>query len=144
MDWRVQWSQWSKCSANCGRGMRMRYTQCARSVERLYCKRPIQCLASSEILKILTPPLTARRVCTPPPLVRGEDTLAEWRGGGWSIVRKTPDTALYSMYVSTLWPGPSNSVFRSFLDNLRPVIGAIYAVRSSKLIWAPSSHSCTQ
>jgi hypothetical protein len=39
----------------------------------LYCKRPIQCLASSEIL---TPhPLTARRVCCtpppPPPLVRG-------------------------------------------------------------------------
>ncbi len=31
--------------------------------EGLYCKRPIQCLASSEIL---TPhPLTARRVCTP-------------------------------------------------------------------------------
>jgi hypothetical protein len=39
------------------------------SVEGLYCKRPIQCLASSEIL---TPhPLTARRVCTPQPLVRG-------------------------------------------------------------------------
>jgi hypothetical protein len=34
-------------------------------VERLYCKRPIQCLPSS---KILTPqPLTARRVCPPPP-----------------------------------------------------------------------------
>ncbi len=38
-------------------------------VEGLYCKRPIQCLASSEIL---TPhPLTARRVGNPPPLVRG-------------------------------------------------------------------------
>ncbi len=70
-------------------------------VEQLYCKRPIQCLASS---KILTPhPLTARRVCNPPPLVKGEDTLAGWRGGGGSIVRKTPDTALYSIYVSTLW-----------------------------------------
>jgi hypothetical protein len=34
-------------------------------VERLFCKRPIQFLASS---KILTPhPLTARRVCIPPP-----------------------------------------------------------------------------
>jgi hypothetical protein len=34
--------------------------------------------------KILTPqPLTPRRVCTPPPpLVRGEDTLAGWKGGG--------------------------------------------------------------
>jgi hypothetical protein len=37
------------------------------------------------------------------PLVRGEDTLAGWRGGGGSIVRKMPDTALYSIYVSTLW-----------------------------------------
>jgi hypothetical protein len=36
----------------------------------------------------------------PPPLVRGEDTLAGRRGG--SIVRKTPDTALYSIYESTL------------------------------------------
>jgi hypothetical protein len=25
------------------------------------------------------------------------------RGGGGSIVWKTPDTALYSIYVSTLW-----------------------------------------
>jgi hypothetical protein len=44
----------------------------------------------------------------PPPLVRGEDTLAGWRRGGGSIVRKTLDTALYSMYiqyVSTLWYG---------------------------------------
>jgi hypothetical protein len=71
-------------------------------VEGLYCKRPIQCLASSEIL---TPPhpLTPHRpasVCTVPPrlLVRGEDTLAGWRGVGGSIVRKTPDTALYSIY----------------------------------------------
>jgi hypothetical protein len=40
-------------------------------------------------------PLTARRV-------KGEDTLAGWRGGGGSIVRKTPDTSLYSIYVSTL------------------------------------------
>ncbi len=44
------------------------------------------------------------RVCTPPPLVRGEDTLAGWKGGGGSIFWKTPDTALYSTYVSTLWP----------------------------------------
>jgi hypothetical protein len=65
---------------------------------------PIQCLASSEIL---TPhPLTARRVCSPPPLVRGEDTLAGWRGGGGSKVRKTPNTALYSIYVSNLWCNP--------------------------------------
>jgi hypothetical protein len=50
-------------------------------VKGLYCKRPIQCLAFSEIL---TPhPLTARQVCTPPPLrCGGEDTLAKGRGGG--------------------------------------------------------------
>jgi hypothetical protein len=49
-------------------------------------------------------PLTAWGVCTPPPpLVRGEDTLAGWRWVGGLIVRKTPDTALYSIYVSTLW-----------------------------------------
>jgi hypothetical protein len=45
-------------------------------------------------------------VFPPPPHrpanVRGEDTLAGWRGGGGSKVRKTPDTALYSIFVSTL------------------------------------------
>jgi hypothetical protein len=41
-----------------------------------------------------------RRECVP--LVLGEDTLAGWRGGG-SIFWKTPDTALYSTYVSPLW-----------------------------------------
>jgi hypothetical protein len=50
------------------------------TVEGLYCKRPIQCLASSEQL---TPhPLTARRVCTTPPLVRrGGHTRWVERGG---------------------------------------------------------------
>jgi hypothetical protein len=44
------------------------------------------------------------------PLVRGEDTLGGWRGGGGgSIVRKTPGTAQYSIYVSTLWGGISRS-----------------------------------
>ncbi len=41
--------------------------------------------------------------CTPLRLwCVGDDTLAGWRGGGGSIVWKTPDTALYSIYVSTL------------------------------------------
>ncbi len=35
--------------------------------------------------------------------MRREDTLAGWRGGGGSIFEETPDTALYSIYVSTLW-----------------------------------------
>jgi hypothetical protein len=51
-------------------------------VERLYCKRPILCRASS---KILTPhPLTARRVCTPPRLWCGGRThsLGEKGEGG--------------------------------------------------------------
>jgi hypothetical protein len=68
-------------------------------VEGLYCQRPIQCLASS---KILTPhPLTTRLVCTPPPLVRGEDTLAGGRGGGWGSIFGILEDALYSTYVST-------------------------------------------
>ncbi len=43
---------------------------------------------------------------TPSPLVRREEALTGWRWGGGSIVRKTPDTALYSIYVSTLWDVP--------------------------------------
>ncbi len=93
------------------------------SVEGLYCKRPIKCLASSEIL---TPhPLTTRRVCTPPPLMRGEDTLAGWRGGGGggSIVRKTPDTALYSIYVSTLCSQVTLINFSSYVPERWDVLG---------------------
>ncbi len=52
------------------------------NVERLYCKRPILCLASSKIL-IPHPPHRPARVY-PPPLVRGEDTLAGSRGG-WGV-----------------------------------------------------------
>jgi hypothetical protein len=60
-----------------------------------------------QVHKIFTPhPLTSRRVCTPPPppLVRGGGHT-RWveRGVGGSIYGKTPDTALYSTYVSTLW-----------------------------------------
>jgi hypothetical protein len=53
-----------------------------RAVERLNCKRPIQCLASSEIL---TPhPLTARRVCTPF-LWWGERGHTRWVERGWGV-----------------------------------------------------------
>jgi hypothetical protein len=45
------------------------------------------------------PPPTNR-----PPLVLEEDTLAGWKGGGGGLIFwKTPDTALYSTYESTLW-----------------------------------------
>jgi hypothetical protein len=74
-------------------------------VERLYCKRPIQCLAFS---KILTPHrLTARRVCTPLWCGGRTHSLGGEGGGGGSIFWKTPDTALYSTYVSTLCLYPS-------------------------------------
>jgi hypothetical protein len=49
--------------------------------EGLYCKRPIQCLASS---KILTPhSLTARRVCTPAFGAGGGH--AHWVERGWEV-----------------------------------------------------------
>jgi hypothetical protein len=40
-----------------------------------------------------------------PPLVRGEDTLAGWRGGGGSIFWKTPDIGLasYSIQYTALY-----------------------------------------
>jgi hypothetical protein len=47
-----------------------------------YCKRPILCLASSKILTS-HPPLRPASVY-PPPLLRGEDTLATGRGG-WGV-----------------------------------------------------------
>ncbi len=39
-------------------------------------------------------PASVYYVVYPPSLLRGEDTLAGWRGGGGSTIRKTPDTAL--------------------------------------------------
>jgi hypothetical protein len=48
------------------------------------------------------PPSPPGECVSPPPKVRGEDTLAGWKGGEGSIFWKTPDTALYSTYVSTL------------------------------------------
>jgi hypothetical protein len=44
----------------------------------------------------------------------GEDLLAGWRGGGGSIFWKTPDTALYSTYVSTLCIG-DNTNFLAYI-----------------------------
>jgi hypothetical protein len=53
-------------------------------VERFYSKRPILCLASSKILTLHR--LSSVCVCTPLPLLQGEDTLAGWnRGKGWVV-----------------------------------------------------------
>ncbi len=114
--------------------------------DRLYCKRPIQCLASS---KILTPhPLTARRVCTLPPLVRGKNTLAGWRVGGGSIFWKSPDTALYSTYVSTLWSVYSNVKDRRSITKMLMYtrITASWGVRTIGQALSRSyiPHRCTQ
>jgi hypothetical protein len=48
------------------------------------------------------PPHSPASVSPPATFGVGEDTPTGWRGGVGSIVRKTPDTALYSTYVSTL------------------------------------------
>jgi hypothetical protein len=54
----------------------------------------------SGVFRNIDPPPPHRLASVyPPPLVRGEDRLAGWRGGGGSIVRKTPDAALYSILV---------------------------------------------
>ncbi len=54
----------------------------------------------SGVFRTIDPPPSPPRVCSvyPPPLVRGEDTIARgrWDHGG-SIGWKTPDTALYSI-----------------------------------------------
>ncbi len=65
------------------------------SVEGLYCKRPIQCLASSEIL---TPPLTARRVCTPPPPFGAGGGHTRWVERGWGI-----NSSQYARHCSVLY-----------------------------------------
>ncbi len=62
-------------------------------------------------------------------------TLAGWRGGGGSIVRKTPDTALYSIYVSILGPPPSPFCWQNS-DNWSPgrvVPNSFPLIRNQKL-----------
>jgi hypothetical protein len=58
----------------------------------------------SGVFRNVAPPPPPHRPASvyPPAFGAGEDTLAGWRGLGGLIVRKTPDTALYSIYVSTL------------------------------------------
>ncbi len=69
----------------------------------------------SGVFRNIAPPPPHRPASvTPPPLVRGEDTLAGRRGG--SIVRKTPDTACSVLYICKYFVG-----IRMFPEALRRV-----------------------
>ncbi len=62
----------------------------------------------SGVFRNIDPPTpTPPGECVPPPLVRGEDTLAGWRGG-WGV-NSSEDarhcSELYTVYVSSLWIG---------------------------------------
>ncbi len=52
-------------------------------VEGLYCKRPVQCLASSKILT--HHPLTVRRVCVYPPAFGAGGGHTRWVERGWGV-----------------------------------------------------------
>ncbi len=118
-----------------------------RGIERLYGKRPIQCLASS---KILTPhPLTARRVCTHPPLVRREDTLAGWRGGwGVNILEDARHSSV--LYICKYFVGrglSSTLCVKRPLSQRRPVYHIWYPTQEYSIAdWWKSdfSRGCTQ
>jgi hypothetical protein len=62
--------------------------------------------------------------CVPPRLWCGGRTHSQGgEGVGGQLVRKTPDTALYSIYVSTLWPDVSALfVFRQMLEGGRSML----------------------
>jgi hypothetical protein len=94
-------------------------------------------------------PLTARRMCTPLPLLRWEDILAGWRGGGGSIVWKTPDTALCSTYIckyfvaviksmSSPWPFPPSPHFQAI--GLCCVMRAVAVEQSTNLFLLSPLH----
>ncbi len=60
-----------------------RQSQKIPTVEGLYCKMPIQCLASSKIL--IPHPPTARRVCTPPSACGAGGGHTRWGERGWGF-----------------------------------------------------------
>ncbi len=99
------------------------------AVERFYCKRPILCLASS---KILTPhpPLIARRVCTPRLWCGGRTHSLGGEGVGGSIFWKTPETALYSTYVSTLCTGQTREKEEWQCQGVQMIISAFVSLAS--------------
>jgi hypothetical protein len=83
----------------------------------------------SGFAKNIDPPPPHRPASVYPPAFGGgggEDTLAGWRGGGGSIVWKTPDSALYSTNESTLCDAPlikgaQVSDFRPFFILIKPI-----------------------
>jgi hypothetical protein len=66
-------------------------------------------------------PLTARRVCTPRLRCGGRTHSLVGEGGGG--VNK--DTAMYSTYVSTLWPGSFSSNMESIFKNRNVLLGRL-------------------
>jgi hypothetical protein len=65
----------------------------------------------SGVLKNIDPPPPHRPASVYPTAFGAGGGHTSWVGGGGSIFWKTPDTALYSTYVSTLWSLPSNEPF---------------------------------
>ena len=72
----------------------------------------------SGVFKNIDPP-TGRRVCNPAFGAGGQATFAGWRGDGGSIVRKTPDTALYSTYIRKYFVAATSSQILLRLSNRR-------------------------
>ncbi len=75
------------------------------TVEGLYCKMPIQCLASSEILTS-PPPTPHRQASVYPPVFGAGGGHTRWVERGWGV-NSSEDarycSVLYTVYISTLW-----------------------------------------
>jgi hypothetical protein len=100
----------------------------AAPVEGLYCKRPIQCPASSKILTPPPPTPSPPGECVPPAFgAGGGHTRWVERGWGVNILEDARHCSVLYTYVSTLWPRPSpvpdhyitpRSTELEFLNNL--------------------------
>ncbi len=73
----------------------------------------------------------------PPDLCAGRThSLHGWRGGGGPVVRKTPDTALYSIYEGTLWSGSTilgQTTYSSHRETMIPV--QLCIVNMAMFVW---------
>ena len=82
--------------------LKVAMTNIIKRVEGLYCKRPIQCLASSEIL---TPhPSTPGVHCTPPPAFGAGGGHTRWVERGWGV-NSSEDARHCSVLVPVLADG---------------------------------------